>query len=86
VLTNRVIAAAGLLLLAMGGCAWIAFTKTWWAAPVLILLSVLWLVLQMPFEGPVLVTLVRYRHGIVASDLVAVVGLLLAGAALIRPR
>lgn len=51
----------------------------------LALLSVLWLLVNHDFEGPVLVVF-SHTHGLTASDLVGVVGLLTAGWLLWRRR
>jgi len=48
------------------------------AALGLVPLSLAWLLLNGPFEGPTLVTL-SWSHGITAADLLAVAGLAIAG-------
>lgn len=45
---------------------------------VLALLSVLWLLVNQDFEGPILFTVVR-DHGLTTADLVGLAGLILAG-------
>jgi hypothetical protein len=47
------------------------------AAVALILISLVWLVVNRPFEGPTLVAL-SWSHGITAADLVSFAGLLIA--------
>ena len=55
------------------------------AAAVLALLSFVWLLVDEAFEGPRLL-LVTTNHGLVSSDLVGLIGLVLAGILLVRPR
>jgi hypothetical protein len=54
------------------------------AAAALGMLSVAWLFVNKPMEGPLLVP-VSSTHGLVAADLVGITGLLLAAALLIKP-
>lgn len=63
-----------------------AFTWTPWAAIPLLVLSGVWLAVNSTFEGPVLVTLVRDRHGITVADLVSVVAAAAGLVALVRAR
>jgi uncharacterized membrane protein len=51
---------------------WRAWLGDRWATAVLLLLAIAWLRIDKRFEGPVLVHLSE-QHGIVLSDLVAVV-------------
>lgn len=59
---------------------WRASMGDRWAAAVLLLLAVAWLLVDNRFEGPVLVRLGGH-HGIVLSDLAAVAALAVAGLA-----
>jgi hypothetical protein len=54
------------------------------AALSLVVLSVAWLLVNGPFEGPTLVVL-SWSHGITAADLISVAGVSLAGWRLLRP-
>ena len=54
-------------------------------AVLLALLSVLWLLVNSAFEGPVLIDFSN-THGLTTSDLVGVAGLLSAGWLLVRRR
>jgi hypothetical protein len=54
------------------------------AALALIVLSVAWLLVNGPFEGPTLVVL-SWSHGITAADLISVAAVGLAGWRLLRP-
>jgi len=67
----------GLALLALGARGAVRRAAAWALLPV----SAAWVVFNGPFEGPVLVTLSR-SHGITVSDLLAVVGVLVALATL----
>lgn len=77
---------AYLLLAAMLACAALAMVTTAWAVVPLLLLAGVWLLVNSPFEGPVLVTLVRHRHGITAADLVSAVAVAVAVVALLIRR
>jgi hypothetical protein len=74
---------AVLVLLALAGVALLCRrdTPVWPAA--LILLSGVWLLVNKPLEGPVLVVLSR-GHGITLSDLLAPAGMAFAAALLYR--
>jgi hypothetical protein len=61
-----------------------ALAGSLWAVLALSLLGAVWLIVNAPFEGPVLVTLVPRRHGITTADLVSVAAFGLAVAALVR--
>ena len=70
---------AAMLMLSVG-----AFIWTPWAVIPLVVLALVWLVVNSPFEGPTLVTLVRDRHGITAADLVSVMAVMLGAWAVVR--
>lgn len=58
-----------LVLAALLGSAWLVYRRpSTWAAAVLASLSLIWLVVNRPIEGPVLVT-VAINHGITLADL-----------------
>jgi hypothetical protein len=75
---------AYLLLAAMAACAGGALGGSLWAVLGLFLLAWEWLIINAPFEGRVLVTLVPRRHGITVADLVSVAAVGLAIVALVR--
>jgi hypothetical protein len=54
-------------------------------AIVLAFLSVLWMLVNKGFEGPVIWTVDR-RHGLTLSDFVGLIGLAIAGIAFLRAR
>lgn len=66
-----------LLLLALIICALRAIRGDRLAAVALVPLSLAWVLFNGPLEGPTLLTL-SWSHGITASDLVSVAGLLIA--------
>ena len=66
------LALAVLLMLIVVGVAAVGGSRV--AAFMLIPLSLLWIVVNRPYEGPTLVVL-SWSHGITASDLLAVAGL-----------
>ena len=72
------------LLVALGVTAVRAY-RSRWDAVVLALLSLLWMLVNKGFEGPVIWTFDRY-HGLTATDFVGVAGLAIAGVSLVRPR
>jgi hypothetical protein len=74
---------AVLVLLALA-CAVLLCRRTTWVWPaVVIVLSAVWLLVNKPLEGPVLVVVSR-GHGITVSDLLAPAGMAFAAAVLYR--
>jgi hypothetical protein len=69
----------GLLLLALGSRGPLRRA----AAALLLPASAAWVLFNGPIEGPILLTLSR-NHGVTVSDLLAVVGVVVAGAVLLR--
>lgn len=67
----------------MLGAGVLAFQSTV-GSVVLLLLCGAWVGVNQPFEGPVLVTVVRRKHGLTTADLVAVAGALVAIGALLN--
>jgi hypothetical protein len=74
---------AVLVLLALVGCAVLCWRDTPVWPVVLIVLCGLWLLVNKPLEGPVLLVLSR-DHGITVSDLLAAGGVILAAVLLYR--
>jgi hypothetical protein len=74
---------AVVVLLALLGCALLCRLDTPVWPVVLVLLCGLWLLVNKPLEGPVLLVLTR-GHGVTLSDLLAVAGVVLAGVLLSR--
>jgi hypothetical protein len=74
---------AVLVLLALAGTMLLCRRDTWMWPAVLILLCALWLVVNKPLEGPVLVVISR-GHGITLSDLLAPAGMAFAAVLLYR--
>lgn len=71
------------VLLALVGCALLCRRDTPLWPVVLIVLCGLWLLVNKPLEGPVLLVLAR-GHGLTVSDLLAVAGVVLAGVLVYR--
>lgn len=76
---------AVLVLLALGGASLQCRRDTPVWPAVLILLCVLWLLVNKPLEGPVLIVVSR-GHGITVSDLLAPAGMVFAAAVLLSRR
>jgi hypothetical protein len=74
---------AVLVLLALVGCALLCRCNTPAWPVLLIVLCGLWLLVNKPLEGPVLLVLAR-GHGITVSDLLAPAGMALAAVLLYR--
>jgi hypothetical protein len=74
---------AVLVLLALIGCALLCRCNTPAWPVLLIVLCGLWLLVDKPLEGPVLLVLAR-GHGITVSDLLAPAGIALAAVVLYR--
>jgi hypothetical protein len=74
---------AVLILLAIAGTVPLCRRDTWVWPAVLILLCGLWLLVNKPLEGPVLVVISR-GHGITLSDLLAPAGVAFAAVVLYR--
>jgi hypothetical protein len=74
---------AVLVLLALAGTVLLCRRDTWLWPALLIVLCGLWLVVNKPLEGPVLVVISR-GHGITLSDLLAPAGVAFAAALLYR--
>jgi len=75
----------GLVLVALVACAVLAGRGGRWAALALGACSILWLVVNKPMEGEVLVV-VTEDHGLTTADLAGLAGVVLAVLLLVLPR